>query len=367
MSLETLLLGNPLSAWLNALGLALALNLAAAICKSVALRRLPQLARRTSTSLDDAAIELVRATRQGLILMVTLYLGSRTLQLPERMDTALRVLATVATFVQVGLWLTAALKQAIDASCRRAAGDNLGATTTLGALYFVGQLLIWSMALLLALANLGIDVSALIAGLGVGGIAVALAVQNILGDLFASLSIVVDKPFVVGDFIIVDDMMGTVEQVGLKTTRLRSLSGEQLIFSNGDLLKSRVRNYKRMQERRAVFGFGVVYGTTPAQLSAIPKTVRSIVEAMPGIRFDRAHFKSFGESSLDFEVVYWMLDPDYNKYMDVQQAINLALMEALAHEGVEFAFPTRTVVFEKPITIQRMPRITSAATEEDAP
>jgi small-conductance mechanosensitive channel len=187
------------------------------------------------------------------------------------------------------------------------------------------------------------DVTALVAGMGIGGIAVALALQNILGDLFASLSIVLDKPFVIGDFIIVGELMGGVEKIGLKTTRVRSLSGEQLIFSNSDLLNSRIRNYKRMQERRIPFGFGVTYQTTPDQLEAIPALIKSIIECEEGLRFDRAHFKGFGESSYDFEVVYYINTPDYNAYMDAQQTINLALCRGFAERGIEFAYPTRTI------------------------
>jgi len=194
--------------------------------------------------------------------------------------------------------------------------------------------------------NLGFNVTTLVASLGIGGVAVALAVQNILGDLFASLSIALDKPFVIGDFIVVDDIAGTVEHVGLKTTRVRSLSGEQVVFSNADLLKSRIHNYKRLYERRVLFGFGVLYRTPPEQLAAIPPMVREIITGQVGTRFDRAHFKGFGASSLDFEVVYFVLDPDYNRYMDIQQAINLELVNRFAAAGVEFAFPTRTVHIE---------------------
>lgn len=353
MTFDVPVLGNPLHDWLSALGLALACNLLVAFGKSMAMRRLPELALRTSTSIDDALLELLRATRQILVLMVTLYLGSLTLQLPERADSLIRIVATLGAFTQLGLWLSAVLRFWINNSRLRAAADSASAATTLGALAFVGQVLIWSLALLLALSNLGVDISALIAGLGVGGIAVALAVQNVLGDLFASLSIIVDKPFVVGDFIIVDDYMGTVEHVGLKTTRLRSLSGEQLIFANGDLLKSRVRNYKRMQERRVVFGFGLLYQTPRSAVAGVPKQVREIVERQPLTRFDRAHFKGFGESSLDFEVVYWMLDPDYNRYMDAQQAINLELMEVFEAAGIGFAFPTRTIIVEGSVGIEK--------------
>jgi small-conductance mechanosensitive channel len=168
-------------------------------------------------------------------------------------------------------------------------------------------------------------------------------VQNILGDLFASLSIVIDKPFVLGDFVIVDSYMGTVEHIGLKTTRIRSLGGEQIVMSNTELLKQTVSNYKRLTERRIVFGFGVTYNTTPEQAEAIPGVVKKIVEESSQLRFDRVHFKAFGDSSLDYELVYYVLDPGYGVYMDEQQRINLSLMRELQALGVEFAFPTRTV------------------------
>jgi len=182
-----------------------------------------------------------------------------------------------------------------------------------------------------------------VASLGIGGIAVALAVQNILGDLFASFSIVLDKPFVIGDFIIVGDLMGTVERIGLKTTRLRSLSGEQIIFSNSDLLGSRVRNYKRMYERRISFSLGVAYETSAEQLERIPRMIEEIVSSQPKVRFDRSHFKSFGDFALVFETVYYILTPDYTAYMDAQQAINIAIARKFAEEGIRFAYPTQTI------------------------
>jgi small-conductance mechanosensitive channel len=197
--------------------------------------------------------------------------------------------------------------------------------------------------LLLDLYNLGVNITALVAGLGVGGIAVALAVQTILGDLFASLSIVLDKPFVVGDFLVVDDMLGAVEYVGLKTTRIRSLSGEQLVFSNSDLLSSRIRNYGRMFERRVSFDVGVTYQTPRDKLIKIPVIIRDAVEGQDKTRFDRSHFKAYGDFALVFESVYYVLGPDYNEYMDIQQAINLHLHECFEQEGIEFAYPTQTV------------------------
>jgi MscS family membrane protein len=198
--------------------------------------------------------------------------------------------------------------------------------------------------LLLILDQLGFDITALVAGLGIGGVAIALAVQNVLGDLFASLSIVLDKPFVVGDTINVGDMTGTVEYIGIKTTRLRSLSGEMIVFSNNDLLKSRIRNFRVMQERRIVFAVQVTYDTAQEKLERIPGMLRAAVENRKQTRFDRAHFKGFSESALDFEVVYFVTTPDYNVYMDVQQAINLEIYRRFVEEKIEFAYPTRTLI-----------------------
>jgi small-conductance mechanosensitive channel len=208
---------------------------------------------------------------------------------------------------------------------------------------FVMRLVVWTAVLLVLLDNLGVDITALVAGLGVGGIAVALAAQNILGDLFASLSIVLDKPFVVGDFIAIGEFLGSVEHVGLKTTRLRSLSGEQVVFSNADLLGSRVRNYGRMFERRVLFSLGVTYQTPPDKMRRIPVMIREIVESQDRVRFDRAHFQGFGDFALLFEVVYYVLSREYNVHMDIQQSINMTLLERFAAEGIEFAYPTQTV------------------------
>jgi small-conductance mechanosensitive channel len=183
-----------------------------------------------------------------------------------------------------------------------------------------------------------------VASLGIGGIAVALAVQNILGDLFASLSITLDKPFSIGDFIVVGDFQGDVEDIGLKSTRVRSLSGEELVFANTDLLNSRIRNYKKLQERRIVFTVGVVYNTPSGKLEKIPGMLEEIIKPIPDTRFDRAHFKTLGDYSLDFEVVYYVLVPEYATYLDIQQRINLTIYKQFEDEGIEFAYPTQTVV-----------------------
>jgi small-conductance mechanosensitive channel len=345
--LDSLLFDNTLRDWLTALGLALSINLLVGGIKWLLLHRMARLTRNTDTELDDAILYIAKSTRQWLVLGVTLYFGTRYLDLPERIGTVFTITATVSFFLQLGLWLAAAFRFWLDRYQRRMLATDAASATSLAALGFVGRVLLWAALLLVMLDNLGVDVTALVAGLGVGGIAVALAVQNILGDLFASLSIVVDKPFVIGDFVEVDNLSGTIEHVGLKTTRVRSLSGEQIVIANSDLLKTRIRNYKRMYERRILFRFGVLYQTPAEQLEAIPAMLREQIEATPNTRFDRAHFFGFGDSSLDFEVVYWMTLPDYNAYMDAQQSINLGLVRRFKAAGIDFAYPTRTVFIQR--------------------
>ncbi len=338
--------GNPLGAWLVALGLMVVVAMVLPRAKSRVGRRLRALAGHDGARVSRYAAEIVGGTRRSVMWLVALFVGARAVSLSPKIDAALAGTTAVALLLQVALWAQCALDVWLQRRLDRARATDIAAATTVGMLGFVGRIALWSVATLMILDNLGFNITALVASLGIGGVAVALAVQNILGDLFASLSIALDKPFVVGDFIVVDDIAGTVEHVGLKTTRLRSLSGEQVVFANADLLKSRIHNYKRLYERRVLFGFGVLYRTTPEQLAAIPVMVREAITGQPGTRFDRAHFKAFGDSSLDFEVVYFVLDPDYNRYMDIQQAINLELVNRFAAAGIEFAFPTRSVHVE---------------------
>jgi small-conductance mechanosensitive channel len=362
--INALLLGNSPLAWLIAAGVLVAAICALIAVKWITINRLEAFSKRTSFVVDDALVCTLRATQIWLLLFPALAFAAGWLTLPDTLMRTFKVLATLAFFIQAGIWLNAATGFLIERSRQNAIKTNMAAATSLSAIAFISKLLIWSITLLLALDNVGIDVTALVAGLGVGGVAVALAVQNILGDLFASMSIVVDKPFEIGDFIIVGDFMGSVEHIGLKTTRLRSLSGEQIIFSNSDLLSSRTRNYKRMFERRVVFGFGLLYQSTPEQLEKVPPIVKKIITEIADTRFDRAHFFKFGDSSLDFEVVYWVLSPDFNLYMDIQQDINLKLMRALAAEGLGFAYPSRSLYVETPVPV----RVTSEPQKQtDAP
>lgn len=332
--------------WILAGAIFLVTLTAVYLVRGIIVWRVAKLAERTSTVWDDAAVDALRQTRAWFVLALAAFCASLVLVPSERREI-LETAMVLVLLLQAALWGNVLIRSAADRLVARRATQDPAAAMTVSALAMIGKLVLLVLILLLALENMGIDVTALIAGLGVGGIAVALAVQNILGDLLASLSIVFDKPFVPGDFVIVGDQMGTVRHIGMKTTRLESLSGEQLIFSNNDLLQSRIRNFKRMQERRVVFAVGVTYDTPRAILRKIPVALRESVEAQQDVRFDRAHFKDFGDFSLNYEIVYYVLSPDFALYMDVQQAINLAIHERFEQLGVEFAFPTQTLYVQK--------------------
>ncbi len=344
---------------LIALGIAAVLFLLLAAVRELVVRRLGRRALTTGTAtaagIDDLLVTLGRRTQILVIAAVALYAGSLYVDLPARAERLLRGAAELAVFLQIALWSSVAIDFWIARQRRRLDHDPTSVALA-GVLRFAVKLALWAILLVVALDNLGINVTALITGLGIGGVAVALALQNVLGDLLASLSIVLDKPFVIGDAITVDTLTGTVESIGLKTTRLRAVSGEQLIFANADLLKSRIHNWKRMAERRVVLAFGVPLDTPPAALAALPATLRALIEAQDLVRFDRAHFKGFGASSaggaggttLDFEAVYWLLTADYGLYMDRQQAIQLALLGALADAGIALGPGPQSVVLARP-------------------
>jgi small-conductance mechanosensitive channel len=330
---------------LTALAVVAGLILTLKIVLRVLVRRLSRIAARTSNNVDDAIVEILRRTGTLFIAAISVYAATRMLELGPLTLRALDRLAILLLSLQVGLWGNAGIRFWVKQWLERREGDA-GGGASVSVLGFLARLALWTVILLVGLDNLGVNVTGLVAGLGISGIAVALAVQSILGDLFASLSIVLDKPFEVGDFIIVDQHLGAVEHIGLKSTRIRSLSGEQIVFSNTDLLKSRVRNFKRMLERRVQFSIGATYDTPLSAVEAVPEMIKQVITAQPKARFDRAHFKEFGESAFIFECVYYVLSPDYNLYMDVQQAINLSILKRFLEEKIEFAFPTRTVVLK---------------------
>ncbi len=294
--------------------------------------------------LAPVSLAVVRASSSAILLFLAAYVGLQWLTLPEQLSLWVGRIAFFALLLQVALWgnaLIVAWLRQYEASHLE---QDAGAVTTVHGLSFVLRLGFYGVILLIALDSLpGVEVTALLASLGIGGLAVALGLQNILSDLFASLSIALDKPVVIGDFVAFDGMMGTVQHIGLKTTRLKSLTGEQLVIGNSDLLKRVISNYKRMEQRRVSFRIGVAYETPHEKLVHIPDMLREAVEAQGAVRFDRAHFCEYGDYSLIFEVVYFVLVPDYALYMDIQQAINLMVHARFEEEGIKFAYPTSKV------------------------
>ena len=313
------------------------------VARGLVRRQYARLARTEATEVLEIPLQAASRTTFAFMLVVAAYAGLTVLDLDPRAASLLQKAITIALFWQAGLWASTAANAWLDHRRKVTIEEDKAAAGSIGIIRFVARTLVWAMVLLLTLDNLGIDITALVAGLGIGGIAVALAVQNVLGDLFASLSIALDQPFVLGDFLVVGEHMGTVEFIGIKSTRLRSLTGEQIIMANADLLGGRLRNYGRMKERRIVFTIGVTYETPRSKLKAVAPLLRTIIEEQEDARFDRAHFAKYGPYSLDFEAVYYVRSPDYTRYMDVQQAINFRLHEAMERLGVEFAYPTQTL------------------------
>ena len=316
---------------------------ALAVIRRILMRRLGALAVRTTTEWDDLAVEIVRRTRPYFLLVIAVYATARVVPPQPEVARVLRAIAIILVLFQAGVWGNGLIGFASDHYTRKRATGDVGTRTTIQAIGYAGRFVLWALLLVTALQNFGINVTTLVTGLGIGGIAIALAVQNILGDLFAALAIVLDQPFVVGDAIQVDNINGNIEHVGLKTTRIRSLSGEQVVISNADLLKSRIRNYKRMEHRRVAFNLDLGFDTPPDKVARVPGMVRQIVESQPLTRFDRCHLLTFAESGLRLEAVYFVLDPDFNKYADIHHAINLELLRRFKHDRIEFGFATRTM------------------------
>lgn len=314
----------------------------ATVLRKIILRQMKRWAERTATTVDDFVIQAFERSVVPLIYFAVFYVSIQTLSLHQSVATTIeKVWVILLTFLLIRFIVTV-LEYTIRQWLFRKQSDEARERSLKSILPAV-KVVIWGVGLVFLLDNLGFEISAVVAGLGIGGIAVALAAQAVLGDLFSYFAILFDRPFEVGDFIIVGEQMGTVEYVGIKTTRVRSLSGEQLIFCNTDLTGARVRNFKRMEQRRVVFQVGVTYGTPRATMEVLPGVVRGIIAETSGTRVDRVHFARFGDFSLIVEAVYFVLSSEYSAYMDVQQKINLRIMEEFEKRGVEFAFPTQTV------------------------
>ncbi|MBV6424200.1 MAG: hypothetical protein NAOJABEB_02010 [Steroidobacteraceae bacterium] len=352
--LHQVVLGNTLRAWgLAALAFAFTFIVVPGLRRIVERRQRARMeSYRSRGESVPAGIEvpsrLLRQTSRLFLWTLALWFATRILTLPSAVDHAFTFIIVVTFWLQAARWGVEAVRIWLDRQLHEGGTADSARAGSFEVLLFVSRIAVYSFALLLALDNLGVQIKPLLAGLGIGGIAIALAVQTVLGDLFASLSITLDKPFEVGDALSIDDVNGTVERIGIKSTRLRSLSGEQIVISNADLLKSRVRNFKRMNERRYVFTVGVTYETPRERLAEIPSIIEAAVRAQPKTRFDRSHLLTFGDSALNYETVYFVTDADYLLFANTQQAINLALLEAFAKRGIEFAYPTQRQIVSAP-------------------
>jgi small-conductance mechanosensitive channel len=312
--------------------------------------KLRGLAQRSRTAADDLVVDLLAGTRGWFLALAILRFTALALDVTDRWDRRFAVALGVALALQGAVWASTVVRAIADKRFARhaEAGGPQVVPIAQTLVRFAGLVLVWTLAVLVILSNLGIDITALVAGLGIGGIAVALAVQRVLGDVLASVSIAVDKPFQAGDFIIVGDQMGTVQRVGLRSTVLAGLGGEGLVLPNNDLLASRIRNFARMQERRVVFKVAIPHDTPAEQVEALPALLRGCVEARDKVRFDRANLVNFAESWFDFEVVYYMLSADYNEYARVHEQILLDVLRRTRAAGYRLACPTRDVHLTQP-------------------
>jgi small-conductance mechanosensitive channel len=342
-AVEQLLLGNPLMDWLVAAMVAVAVWSVLWILRRFIVSRYKKYSAGQRAMPLRLIAYLLGNTTQLFLFGVALYAAQENLALPNKLQRLINGIVMILLLLQIGLWTGRALRFYLELKERERGADRMFAGS-LDIIKFIAHVLIWSVLILVALSNLGVNITALLTGLGVGGVAVALALQNILGDLFASLSIALDKPFAVNDRLVIDAYMGKVEHIGIKSTRLRSDSGEQIILSNADILKSRVRNFGRAPEQRVLTTLRLSYETPSDKLRSIPKLLEGIAREQANARFERCHLNTLGDSALQFELAYFVQQPNVNSVSDVQQAVNLRIIEEFRRMKVEFDYPTQRVI-----------------------
>ena len=344
--IERAYLGNRIVDYLIFVGLFFAAFGMIKIFQHFILRRLKKWAEKTATTIDDFLLRIIQRLILPLAYFGAFYLSVNTLSLHPLLKKIIDIIGMAILMVFAARLALSLIGYGFNLYFTKR-GKDVASDRSLTGILAVLKVVVWALAIVVFLDNLGFKISAIIAGLGIGGIAIALAAQAILGDLFSYFSILFDRPFEVGDFIILDQYLGTIEHIGIKTTRIRSLGGEQVILSNTDLTSSRVRNYKRMGKRRVVFKLGVTYQTSLEQLKVMPGIIEKVIKDVKDTTFDRAHFFSYGDFSLVFEVVYYVMSRDYNKYMDIQQEINFAIKKEFEARDFEFAYPTQTLYLNK--------------------
>ncbi len=344
--LEKIFLGNSIKDWAIALVIITGSVLLLRLVKNIVLKQLKNWSQKTNTTIDDFLVLSIERSVLPFFYLLSVYFGLSYLSFGERIHNILKIAILVAaTFFTIRL-ITSVISYLVENFTRSQQDAETKRKQARGIVIIV-NIVVWIIGIVFLIDNLGYDITTLVAGLGIGGIAIALAAQAVLGDLFSYFVIFFDKPFEIGDFIIIGDKLGTVEYIGIKTTRIKSLSGEQLIISNTDLTNSRVQNFKRMERRRVVFSIGVLYETPAYKLKLIPGIIKKIIEEQPDLQYDRVHFFKFGDFSLNFEIVYYIPGADYNLYMDRQQQINLAIFEEFENQNIEFAYPTQKIYVNK--------------------
>ncbi len=314
--------------------------------RKIILKRLAKWAASTETSVDDIVVNSLEKFVLPILNIALIYYAIIYLNLSEKVTKYMGYAITAIIAYFIIRIATSSVQQLLHSYVLKQENGEQKIKQINGIIIVI-NVVIWAVGLLFLFHNLGYNVTAIVAGLGIGGIAIALAAQNILGDLFNYFVIFFDQPFEIGDFIVVDDKKGAIEYIGVKTTRIRSLSGEQLIIPNSDLTNSRVHNFKRLESRRTVFTFGIVYNTPIEKIRAVPGLIKQIVEEQSNAKFDRAHFASYGSFSLNYEVVYFVGSPEYNEFMDIQQTINFRIFEEFKKREIEFAYPTQTLLMNK--------------------
>ncbi len=339
---------NSIRDYLIALGIFLLSLIVLKFFKYVILQKLRIVMDHTKTEFDDLVINIIDSG-WWFYIFLSLYISIQFIELPE-------ILAKIVYYlflISVVYYLVKGVQKIIDYFFEKLIKkgereeEKKFDPSVIQLLNKFSRFALWCLAVIIILQNLGYNISTLVAGLGIGGIAVAFAIQNILGDIFSSFSIYFDKPFQVGDFIIIGKEMGVVKKIGIKSTRIQALEGQEVVISNKELTETRVHNYKKMEKRRIVFNFGVIYETPNEKLEKIPLMVKEIIDKIEIAELDRVHFKSFGDFSLIFEVVYYLKSTDYKDYMDVQQKINLTLKQEFEKQGIVFAYPTQTIFLNK--------------------
>ncbi len=337
---------NTLFDYTVALGIVIGAIIAFKIFEKIVLVRIKNISKKTTNTVDDVLVDAIQQMGLLFYIAIGLYVGAQHLVLSERIDMSIRLFVLVIVTYEIIRALQTIVRFVLKRHATKE-GENASSESMVHLGMLFARIILWSVGGLFVMSNLGINITALAASLGIGSLAIALALQNILSDMFSSFSIYADKPFEIGDYIVIGADSGTVKKIGLKTTRITTLQGEELVVSNKELTTVRVQNYKKMKRRRVAFTFGVVYDTPKKKLEMIPTKVKEIIEGVDHLEFDRCHFHEFGDSALLFDVVYYVDTREYLPYIDTRQDINLKLFEVFEKEKIEFAYPTQTVVVKK--------------------